>query len=96
MPARWRALKRLAIQGHDTDRELQFFSGELRSQRFAEHWPLPWPVWKRKPWGGLSAFGPACSIGCSRISGGRSPGRWLLAAGGCRSGDLLCCAKPEH
>ncbi len=55
-PARWRALKRLAIQGHDTDRELQFFSGEIRSQRFAEHWPLPWPVWKLKPWGSALSF----------------------------------------
>ncbi len=56
MPARWRALKRLAIQGHDTERELQFFSGEIRSQRFAEHWPLPWPIWKLKPWGGALSF----------------------------------------
>jgi len=44
VPARWRALKRLAIQGHDTDRELQFFSGEVRSARFAGDWRLPWPV----------------------------------------------------
>ncbi len=56
MPARWRALKRLAIEGHDTERELHFFSGEIRSQRFAEHWPLPWPVWKFKPWGGALGF----------------------------------------
>ena len=53
IPARWRALKRLAIQGHDTDRELQFFSGEVRSARFAGDWPLPWPVWKASAWGGL-------------------------------------------
>lgn len=31
--ARYRALKRLAIQGHDHERELQFFADELRSQR---------------------------------------------------------------
>jgi hypothetical protein len=31
--ARYRALKRLAIQSHDHDRELQFFADELRSQR---------------------------------------------------------------
>ncbi len=42
IPARWRALMRLAIQGHDTERELEFHARELRSQRFAEHWPLPW------------------------------------------------------
>ena len=41
IPARWRALKRLAIQGHDTERELEFHARELRSQRFAEDWPLP-------------------------------------------------------
>jgi hypothetical protein len=50
MPARWRALKRLAIQGHDTERELQFFSGEMRSQRFTEHWPLPWLTWRPSEW----------------------------------------------
>ena len=56
VPARWRALKRLAIQGHDTDRELQFFSGEVRSARFAGDWPLPWPLWKSSAWGGCLRF----------------------------------------
>jgi Pentapeptide repeats (9 copies) len=56
IPARWRALKRLAIQGHDTDRELQFFSGEVRSARFAGDWPLPWPIWKANAWGGFLRF----------------------------------------
>ncbi len=56
MPARWRALKRLAIQGCDTDRELQFFSGEIRSARFAGDWPLPWPVLKASAWGGFLRF----------------------------------------
>ena len=55
-PARWRALKRLAIQGHDTDRELAFFSGEVRSARFAGDWPLPWSVWKASAWGGFFRF----------------------------------------
>jgi Pentapeptide repeats (9 copies) len=50
MPARWRALKRLAIEGHDTERELQFFSGEMRSQRFTEHWPIPSPTWGPAQW----------------------------------------------
>jgi uncharacterized protein YjbI with pentapeptide repeats len=31
--SRYRALKRLAIQGHDHEREHQFFKGELRSRR---------------------------------------------------------------
>ena len=56
LPARWRALKRLAIQGHDTDRELAFFSGEVRSARFAGDWPLPWPIWKGSAWGGTLRF----------------------------------------
>jgi hypothetical protein len=33
LAARYRALKRLAIQGHDHDREYQFFADELRSLR---------------------------------------------------------------
>jgi hypothetical protein len=41
IPARWRALKRLAIQGHDGDREHEFFAREIRSARFATDWPLP-------------------------------------------------------
>ncbi len=56
IPARWRALKRLAIEGHDTDRELDFFSGEIRSARFAGDWPLRWPVWKASAWNGFLRF----------------------------------------
>lgn len=40
-PAYWRALKRLAIQAHDQDREHEFFAREVRSARFATDWPLP-------------------------------------------------------
>jgi hypothetical protein len=54
--AYWRALKRLAIQGNDTDRELEFFSQEIRSARFAGDWPLPWPFWKTNAWGGFLRF----------------------------------------
>ena len=56
IPTRWRALKRLAIQGHDTDRELAFFSGEVRSARLAGDWPAPWPVWKADVWAGFLRF----------------------------------------
>ena len=35
LPARWRALKRLAVQEHDHEQELVFFRGELRSRRLA-------------------------------------------------------------
>ncbi len=55
-PSRWRALKRLAIQGHDTDSELEFHAREVRSQRFARDWPLPLAFWRRKAWSGFSRF----------------------------------------
>ncbi len=60
VPARWRALKRLAIQGHDHEREQLFFPMEIRSARFVTDWPLPLarPAWEppqdakeaRRPW----------------------------------------------
>ncbi len=56
IPARWRALKRLAIQGHDTERELEFHARELRSQRFTEDWPLPLAFWRGRAWAGLFRF----------------------------------------
>ena len=56
MPSRWRALKRLAIEGHDTDRELAFFSGEVRSARFAIDWPWPRPLWNAEGWSGFFRF----------------------------------------
>lgn len=36
LPARYRALKRLALQGHDHEREQDFFAAELRSLRWVE------------------------------------------------------------
>ena len=36
LPSHWRALRRLAIQAHDTERELQFFKGEIISRRGTE------------------------------------------------------------
>ena len=56
IPARWRALKRLAIQGHDTERELEFHARELRSQRFTEDWPLPLAFWRARAWVGFFRF----------------------------------------
>lgn len=59
----YRALKRLAIQGHDHDRELRFFADELRSLRGQPDQPFPNPrnlFSKRKPlWqgGGRYWFG---------------------------------------
>ena len=60
IPARWRALKRLAIQGHDTERELEFHARELRSQRFAEDWPLPLAFWRGRAWAGFFRFVFGC------------------------------------
>lgn len=40
-PARWRALKRLAIQGHDANRALEFHTREIQSERYVSDWPLP-------------------------------------------------------
>jgi lipid-A-disaccharide synthase-like uncharacterized protein len=48
--ARWRALKRLAIQGHDTERELDYHARELQSQRFETDWFLPHPFWRLTGW----------------------------------------------
>jgi hypothetical protein len=50
LPARFRALKRLAIQGHDTERELEFHARELQAQRFTEDWPVPFRLFKGKRW----------------------------------------------
>jgi hypothetical protein len=55
-PARWRALKRLAIQGHDTERELEFHARELQSQRFEADWPLPFRFWSPASWAGALRF----------------------------------------
>ena len=82
IPARWRTLKRLAIQGHDTERELDFHARDIRSQRFVEHWPLPWfgksaDVWKSvlSFWFGYF-YGAFSNFGRSLI---RPAGFWLAA-----------------
>ena len=43
--ARWRAMQRLAIQGHDHQREMDFFRGEVLARRWGvdKHWhPVFW------------------------------------------------------
>lgn len=40
----WRSLKRLAIQGHDHERELLFFAEEIKSQRGIQDKALPHPI----------------------------------------------------
>ena len=42
-PARWRALKRLAIQAHDHEGELEFFAQEIKSLRDVEDFQFP--IW---------------------------------------------------
>ena len=56
IPAQWRALKRLAIQGHDTERELEYHARELQSQRFEDDWPLPFRFWSPASWVGALRF----------------------------------------
>lgn len=55
-PARYRALKRLAMQGHDHEREQAFFAGEITSARWATNWPLPFAIWRPKAWSGFCRF----------------------------------------
>ena len=40
--ARYRALKRLAIQAHDHENEMKFFAGEIRSRRHITDCLIPW------------------------------------------------------
>jgi hypothetical protein len=40
LPARFRALKRLAVSGHDTERELEFNAAEILSRRHVEDHPF--------------------------------------------------------
>jgi hypothetical protein len=56
IPARWRALKRLAIQAHDQDREHEFFAQEIRAARFVSDWPWPRPLLEVKGWLGFFRF----------------------------------------
>ena len=57
LPARWRALKRLAIQGHDNEHEQMFFKGELVARRW--HVDQPWHAafWFAALYGLLSDYG---------------------------------------
>jgi hypothetical protein len=56
LPARWRALRRLAIQGHDGEREQMFFANEIGSQRFVSDWPVPIVPWQPRSWLGFFRF----------------------------------------
>ena len=61
LAARWRVLKRLAIQAHDNDRELEFNAQEIQVERAASGWPIPnkeqgWKSWLRFFFGWLYGF----------------------------------------
>ncbi len=58
--ARYRALKRLAVQGHDHERELSFFAEELRSLRGAHDklLPRPWNLFRKNKDGERSRVWP--------------------------------------
>jgi hypothetical protein len=56
IPARYRALKRLAIQGHDHEREQVFHAGDITSSRFTTDWPLPYI--RRPGWWQIAHEGP--------------------------------------
>jgi len=56
---RWRALKRLAVQGHDHEREQFFFAQELKSLRGETDWllPRPWNLFRGAPvWQGGARY----------------------------------------
>ncbi|SEO18075.1 Uncharacterized protein YjbI, contains pentapeptide repeats [Nitrosospira multiformis] len=57
--ARWRALRRLATQGHDYQRELNFLADEIKSLRGVEDkkWPCPTNLFKgKKIWPGAGRY----------------------------------------
>ncbi|MCH9752485.1 MAG: pentapeptide repeat-containing protein [Alphaproteobacteria bacterium] len=84
VPARWRALKRLAIQGHDHEREQIFFPMEIRSARFVTDWPLPLRFWKRTSFAGFIRFWFGILYGITSVYG-RSvlwPTIWLIVSTG--------------
>ena len=62
-PARFRELRRRAIEGKDPERELEFFAQEIRTWRFHSKWLMP-RVWDRRLYFGL-AYGALSDFGRS-------------------------------
>jgi hypothetical protein len=81
--ARWRALKRLAVQGHDHVREQEFFKGEVTARRFGEDKPWHAVFWFGLVYQALSDFGRSmprplfwllvCTLGFACFYAGESP-----------------------
>ena len=59
--AHFRALRRLAIQGHDYDNERRFLKGEILSRRFALDGRLSFALWLGVAYDSLSDFGSSMS-----------------------------------
>lgn len=57
LTARWRALKRIAVQGHDHMHELEFFGRELKSRRWSTDRPWHLAFWFGLVYGLVSGFG---------------------------------------
>ncbi|MEN2494125.1 MAG: hypothetical protein TECD_00016 [Hyphomicrobiaceae bacterium hypho_1] len=81
VPARWRALKRLAIQGHDHEREQIFFPMEICSARFASDWYFPKPLNTQAGWRSFFRFWFGVAYGLTSNYGRSAvlPLIWLLA-----------------
>jgi uncharacterized protein YjbI with pentapeptide repeats len=56
IPSSWRALQRLAFQGHDTNRELEFHAREIRSERGVDDRPFPRDIRDPKDWAGVPRY----------------------------------------
>ena len=56
IPSSWRALQRLAFQGHDTSRELEFHAREIPSERRVTDWPFPQNMMDPKEWAGVPRY----------------------------------------
>jgi hypothetical protein len=81
--ARYRALKRLAIQAYDHESEMKFFAAEIAGARFVTDYPVIWRLWSPTAWWGVLRFWSGwlyqltSSFGRSLI---RPLGLWLLTA----------------
>ena len=61
LPARWRWLNRLAMQGNDGERQLEFHAREMSTAVLAGDWPLPLPhIWRGKAWRSFYRFWFSC------------------------------------
>ena len=56
IPSSWRALQRLAFQGHDTNRELEFHAREIPSERGVSDRPYPRNIKDPKEWAGVPRY----------------------------------------